>query len=198
MSSSLTCPASCPNSDLNLALMSSSSISICAPESQVYSIYSNLIKHKDTGLCRTSSTWLSTGSSISLSSKRSINDEDRTSAAKNMFFYQAKHLLEVSGFLWEHPQVKISILVRLKGRGNDEVFPRGEAEAVGHLPQVDEGLRASCWEVPEEELFFQVHLPFTVVLEEDTQQYCQIRTQYIAYCLRLCRTISRGETWRII
>lgn len=90
MSSSLTCPASCPNSDLNLALMSSSSISICAPESQVYSIYSNLIKHKDTGLCRTSSTWLSTGSSISLSTKRSINDEDRTSAAKNMFFYQAK------------------------------------------------------------------------------------------------------------
>lgn len=54
------------------------------------------------------------------------------------------NILEIRLFLREHANVEVSVLVGLKGGGDDEVFSRGEMEAVAHFPQVDEGLGACC------------------------------------------------------
>lgn len=58
--------------------------------------------------------------------------------------FVVRNVLEISLFLREHPNVKVSVLVGFKGGGNDEVLSWGESEVVADLPQVDEGLRASC------------------------------------------------------
>ena len=52
------------------------------------------------------------------------------------------NILEISLFLREHPHIKVSVLVGLKGGGDDEVFSRWKAEVVAHFSQVDEGLGA--------------------------------------------------------
>lgn len=80
-----------------------------------------------------------------------------------------RNILEISLFLREHPHIKVAVLVGLKGGGDDEVFSRRKTAAVGHFPQIDEGLRACSRRVVHEEIFLQVHLPFPRVLENDTR-----------------------------
>lgn len=36
--------------------------------------------------------------------------------------------------LGEDPQQEVSVLVRLEGGGDDDVFPRGQLELAAHLP----------------------------------------------------------------
>lgn len=119
----------------------------------------------------TCSTWQSTGSSISL--------KTAGSHVKKLFwtlwfqssvchyetaFIRESNILEFSLFLREHPHVKVSVLVGLKGGGDDEVLSRGETEVGAHLSEVDEGLRACFRWVPQEEVSLQMHLPFARVL----------------------------------
>lgn len=54
------------------------------------------------------------------------------------------NLLEIRIFLREHPHIKVCVLVRFEGGGNDQVFPRRKTEVVAHLSQVNEGLGTSC------------------------------------------------------
>lgn len=81
-------------------------------------------------------------------------------------------LLEISVFLREYPQIKVCVLVGLKGRGDDEVLPRGKTKAAAHLAQVDEGLRTSCRIAAEEEVFLQVHVLKARVLRNDSKYPC--------------------------
>lgn len=48
--------------------------------------------------------------------------------------------------------------MRLVRGGNDDVLPRGQAEALGHLAQVDVGLAASFGGAEQEEVFLHVLL----------------------------------------
>lgn len=44
-------------------------------------------------------------------------------------------------------------MVRLEGGGHQQVLPRGQGEALRHLPQVDVGFAASLGRVVAEEIF---------------------------------------------
>lgn len=118
----------------------------------------------------TCSTWQSTGSSISLKSSKNKHDHLKcyVCRSKMMHLFVAGNLLEVSWFLWEHPHVKVSVLIGLKGGGHNKVFSRGKTKAGAHFPQVDEGFRARCWAGVFEEVSLQMHLPFARVLENNT------------------------------
>lgn len=51
-----------------------------------------------------------------------------------------RHLLRFGRFLRENPEDEIGLLVRLKGGGDDDVFPSRQAQPRADLPQVDEEL----------------------------------------------------------
>lgn len=83
-------------------------------------------------------------------------------------FICERNILERGRFLREHPHIKVSVLVGLKGGGDDEVFSRRKIDVVAHFSQVDEGLGARRWTVAQEEVFLQVHLLLAIVLGNDT------------------------------
>lgn len=49
-------------------------------------------------------------------------------------------LLVVSFLFGKDPDAEVSVLVGFEGGRHDNVLPRGQLEAVKHLPEVDEGV----------------------------------------------------------
>lgn len=122
------------------------------------------------GIDFTCSTWQSTGSSISLKARSySFMIILIIFVITEIAFICETNILEMSLFLREHPHIKVSILVGLKGGGDDEVFSRGQTEAVAHFAQVGEVPGACSRTVVQEKVFLQVHLPFARVLENETR-----------------------------
>lgn len=66
------------------------------------------------------------------------------------------HSLRFGRFLGEDPEDKVGLLVRLKGGGHDDVFPRRQPQPRADFPQVDEELRASAGGVREEKVPLEV------------------------------------------
>lgn len=60
--------------------------------------------------------------------------------------------------LCEDPQQEVSISVRLKGGGDDDVLPGGQPELAAHLPGVDEDFRKTVVLVLGEKVLLQVHI----------------------------------------
>lgn len=61
-------------------------------------------------------------------------------------------------FFREDSQDELALLVRLIRWGDDDILARGEAETLGHLPQVDVGLTARLGGVEQEEVLLHVLL----------------------------------------
>lgn len=90
---------------------------------------------------------------------------------------QGEDLLKVDMLLREDPDGEVAVLVGLEGGREDEVLPGREAEAVAHLSQVDEGLRAGLGGIAQEEALIQMNLSPPCVLEDRKKIYIQTATR---------------------
>lgn len=61
--------------------------------------------------------------------------------------------------LREDPENKLALMMGFKGRGDDDVLSRRQAESLCHLPQVDVGLAFRFGGRVEEEVLLQVLIP---------------------------------------
>ena len=77
-----------------------------------------------------------------------------------------ENVLEFGLLLGEDTDDEVSVQVGLEGGGQDQVLPRGQAEAAAHFAQVDEGVGPSCRRVAQEEVPVQVDVPLPRVLGE--------------------------------
>lgn len=75
-----------------------------------------------------------------------------------------RHILCFWLLLSEDPEDKVSLLLGLKGGGDDEVLSGGKTNPRAHLSQVNEGLRASAGWMGQKEIFLQMDILTASVL----------------------------------
>ena len=79
-------------------------------------------------------------------------------------------LLVVGFLLGKDPDAEVPVLVGLEGGRHQDVLPRGQLEAVEHLPQVDEGVRPLPRSVRQEEVLAQVDVGLSCELVKKREQ----------------------------
>lgn len=82
---------------------------------------------------------------------------------------QMKSLLHLRLFLRKHTHTEVSVLVRLKGGGNDEIFSRRKFEAGADLSQIGEGLGSSFLSMREEIILIQMNFLLPAELQRGDQ-----------------------------
>lgn len=75
-----------------------------------------------------------------------------------------RHVLCFWLLLGEDPEDKVSLLLGLKGGGDDEVLSGGKTNPRAHLSQVNESLRASAGWMGQKEIFLQMDILTASVL----------------------------------
>lgn len=114
------------------------------------------------------------------------------------------YLLHLRLFLRKHAHTEVSVLVRLKGGGNDEIFSRRKFKTGADLSKIDEGLGSSLLCMWEEIILIQMNLLLPAELQwgikTEFKLYQRKHEHWTRWCHsgwlpRYCYAVAKMYVW---